>query len=37
MRYADVRLRIPVAPAADSLNVVVAAAVALHMLMRGSP
>ena len=37
MRYADVRLRIPVAPAADSLNVVVAAAVALHMLMCGSP
>ena len=37
MRYADVRLRIPVAPAADSLNVVVAAGIALHMLMRGSP
>ena len=30
MRYADVRLRIPVAPAADSLNVVVAAGIALH-------
>ena len=35
MRYADVRLRIPVAPVADSLNVVVAAAVALHALRRG--
>lgn len=32
MRYADVRLRIPIAPAADSLNVVVAAAIALHAL-----
>jgi tRNA G18 (ribose-2'-O)-methylase SpoU len=34
MRYADVRLRIPVAPAADSLNVVVAAGIALHALRR---
>jgi tRNA G18 (ribose-2'-O)-methylase SpoU len=29
MRYADVRLRIPINPGADSLNVVVAAAIAL--------
>jgi tRNA G18 (ribose-2'-O)-methylase SpoU len=35
MRYADVRVRIPVSPAADSLNVVVAAAIALHAL-RGN-
>jgi len=32
MRYADVRLRIPVRPEADSLNVVVAAGIALHAL-----
>jgi tRNA G18 (ribose-2'-O)-methylase SpoU len=35
MRYADVRLRIPVRPEADSLNVVVAAGIALHALARG--
>jgi len=35
MRYADVRLRIPIAPAADSLNVVVAAGIALHALRAG--
>ena len=34
MRYADVRLRIPVAPEADSLNVVVAAGIALHALQK---
>jgi tRNA G18 (ribose-2'-O)-methylase SpoU len=34
MRHADVRVRIPVVPAADSLNVVVAAAIALHALGR---
>jgi len=32
MRYADVRLRIPIDPSADSLNVVVAAGIALHAL-----
>jgi len=32
MRYADVRLRIPIDPRADSLNVVVAAAIALQRL-----
>jgi tRNA G18 (ribose-2'-O)-methylase SpoU len=32
MRYADVRLRIPIDPRADSLNVVVAAGIALHAL-----
>jgi tRNA G18 (ribose-2'-O)-methylase SpoU len=32
MRYADVRLRIPIEPRADSLNVVVAAAIALTAL-----
>ncbi len=32
MRYADVRLRIPIDPRADSLNVVVAAAMALSAL-----
>jgi tRNA G18 (ribose-2'-O)-methylase SpoU len=32
MRYADVRLRIPIDPRADSLNVVVAAAIALNAL-----
>ena len=32
MRYADVRVRIPVSPEADSLNVVVAAGIALHAL-----
>ena len=34
MRYADVRLRIPVRPEADSLNVVVAGGIALHALTR---
>jgi tRNA G18 (ribose-2'-O)-methylase SpoU len=34
MRYADLSLRIPVSPAADSLNVVVAAGIALHALGR---
>jgi tRNA G18 (ribose-2'-O)-methylase SpoU len=32
MRYADVRLRIPIDPRADSLNVVVAAGIALNRL-----
>jgi tRNA G18 (ribose-2'-O)-methylase SpoU len=32
MRYADLRVRIPVDPRADSLNVVVAAGIALHAL-----
>jgi tRNA G18 (ribose-2'-O)-methylase SpoU len=32
MRYADVRLRIPIDPRADSLNVVVAAGIALNAL-----
>jgi len=32
MRYADARVRVPVAPAADSLNVVVAAGIVLHAL-----
>ena len=32
LRYADMRVRIPVTPHADSLNVVVAAGVALHVL-----
>lgn len=36
IRYADVRLRIPIDPRADSLNVVVAAGVALQALMRKS-
>jgi tRNA G18 (ribose-2'-O)-methylase SpoU len=35
LRYADVRLRIPIDATADSLNVVVAAGVALHTL-RGN-
>ena len=34
MRYADVRLRIPIDPRADSLNVVVAAGIALTLLVR---
>ena len=34
MRYADVRLRIPIDPRADSLNVVVAAGIALNALTR---
>lgn len=34
MRYADVRLRIPMDPRADSLNVVVAAGIALTLLVR---
>lgn len=34
MRYADVRLRIPIDPRADSLNVVVAAGIALHALRQ---
>jgi tRNA G18 (ribose-2'-O)-methylase SpoU len=34
LRYADVRMRIPVDPSADSLNVVVAGAIALHALRR---
>jgi tRNA G18 (ribose-2'-O)-methylase SpoU len=33
MRYADVRLRIPIDPRADSLNVVVAAGIALTLLV----
>ena len=33
MRYADVRLRIPIDPRADSLNVVVAAGIALNRLL----
>jgi tRNA G18 (ribose-2'-O)-methylase SpoU len=33
MRYADVRLRIPIDPRADSLNVVVAAGIALSRLL----
>jgi tRNA G18 (ribose-2'-O)-methylase SpoU len=32
MRYADIRVRIPIDPRADSLNVVVAAAIALNAL-----
>ena len=32
MRYADVKLRIPIDPRADSLNVVVAAGIALDRL-----
>ncbi len=36
MRYADVRLRIPIDPRADSLNVVVAAAIALNALRASS-
>ena len=32
MRYADSRLRIPIAARADSLNVVVAAGIALNRL-----
>jgi tRNA G18 (ribose-2'-O)-methylase SpoU len=32
MRYADAAVRVPVAPEADSLNVVVAAGLALHSL-----
>jgi tRNA G18 (ribose-2'-O)-methylase SpoU len=36
MRYADVRLRIPIDPRADSLNVVVAAAIALNALRVNS-
>jgi tRNA G18 (ribose-2'-O)-methylase SpoU len=32
MNLADLRVRIPVDPRADSLNVVVAAAIALHSL-----
>ena len=32
MRYADARLRIPIDPRADSLNIVVAAALALNAL-----
>lgn len=32
MKYADVKLRIPIDPRADSLNVVVAAGIALHAL-----
>jgi tRNA G18 (ribose-2'-O)-methylase SpoU len=32
LRYADVQVRIPVNPRADSLNVVVAAGIALHAL-----
>jgi tRNA G18 (ribose-2'-O)-methylase SpoU len=34
MRYADVRLRIPIDPRADSLNVVVAAGIGLTLLVR---
>jgi tRNA G18 (ribose-2'-O)-methylase SpoU len=34
MEFADIRARIPVDPRADSLNVVVAAAIALHALRR---
>jgi tRNA G18 (ribose-2'-O)-methylase SpoU len=34
MRYADVRLRIPIDPRADSLNIVVAAGIALSLLVR---
>ena len=34
MRYADVRLRIPIDPRADSLNVVVAAVIALNALRQ---
>jgi tRNA G18 (ribose-2'-O)-methylase SpoU len=34
MRYADVRLRIPIDPRADSLNVVVATGIALKLLVR---
>lgn len=34
MRYADARLRIPIDPRADSLNVVSAAAIALHALKQ---
>jgi tRNA G18 (ribose-2'-O)-methylase SpoU len=34
MRHADVRLRIPIDPRADSLNVVVAAGIALTLLVR---
>jgi tRNA G18 (ribose-2'-O)-methylase SpoU len=34
MRYADVRLRIPIDPRADSLNVAVAAGIALTLLVR---
>lgn len=33
MRYADVRMRIPIDPRADSLNVVVAAGIALNRLL----
>jgi tRNA G18 (ribose-2'-O)-methylase SpoU len=33
LRYADVRLRIPIDPRADSLNVVVAAGIALTRLL----
>ena len=35
MRYADERLRIPIDPRADSLNVVVAAGIALNRLLVG--
>jgi tRNA G18 (ribose-2'-O)-methylase SpoU len=37
LRYADVRLRIPIDPKADSLNVVVAAGIAMASLRAGAP
>jgi tRNA G18 (ribose-2'-O)-methylase SpoU len=37
MDAADVRVRIPVSPAVDSLNVVVAAGIAMHALQVRKP